>query len=169
MATDASAATDGSASPVTSAPTATDTSPTTGEPGGAASEREPPSWDEVHKLRAEARRHRLTKVAVESERDELRTRLDQHERREVERQIADRVQSPADFWLTTTPSDLRDPDTGELDSERVNERLDALLQERPHWAKAEPGLPSNFSSGVRKPIQKPKTIGEAFKSALHSR
>ena len=82
---------DGSAPDVTSAPTATEPSPATGDPAGAGAEREPPSWEEVRQLRAEAKRHRLTKVAAEQERDQLRTRVDAQDRREVERIAADKL------------------------------------------------------------------------------
>ena len=131
----------------------------------AGSEREPPSWEEVRQLRAEAKRHRLTKNAAEQERDALRGRVDAQDRREVERVAGDRLQNPADLWLTTQLADLRDED-GELDADKISQRVDGVLADRPHWRKTT-GPPPNFSSGVRQPIQKPKSIGEAFKNALN--
>jgi hypothetical protein len=157
---------DGSAPDVTTAPSATEPSPATGEPAGAGSEREPPSWEEVRQLRAEAKRHRLTKNAAEQERDQLRGRVDAQDRREVERIAGDRLASPGDLWLTTQLADLRDED-GELDSDKIGERVESVLSDRPHWRKTS-GPPPNFSSGVRQPLKQPKTIGEAFKNALHT-
>ena len=150
------------ASEATSAPIPGDPSPAASEPAG----REPPSWEQVTQLRAEAKRHRLLKTTAEQERDQLRGRVDAQDRREIERQIGDRLQNPADFWLTAQLSDVRDED-GELDSEKLSARIDETLDQRPHWAKSAPSIPANFSSGVRKPIQKPRTIGDAFKNALN--
>jgi len=158
---------DGSAPDVASAPTASESSPATSEPAGAAAEREPPSLDELRQLRAEAKRHRLAKNAAEQERDQLRTRVDAQDKREVERLAADKLANPSDLWLTTQLADLRDED-GELDSEKIGERLDQLVTEKPHWKRVDRPAP-NFSSGVRKPIRRERTIGEAFKSALTGR
>ena len=165
--TDASPALDGSPPPVADASSTSESSPATGEPAGAGSEREPPSWDEVRQLRAEAKRHRLTKNAAEQERDQLRTRVDAQDRREVERIAADKLANPSDLWLTTQLADLRDED-GELDSEKIGERVDQLVTDRPHWRKSN-GPPPNFSSGVRQPLRRERTLGDAFKNALTGR
>ncbi len=135
--------------------------------GGSApgAERDPPSWDEVRQLRAEAKRHRLTKVVAEQERDQLRGRVDAQDRREVERIAGDQLANPSDLWLTTQLSDLRDED-GELDSEKIGERVEQVLAERPHWRAT---APPDFSSGVRRPVQQPKTLGQAFKDSLLGR
>lgn len=78
-----------------------------------------------------------------------------------------KLASPSDLWLTVNLADLRDGD-GELDSEKIGERLDQLTAERPHWRKTN-GPPPNFSSGVRAPLKRERTIGEAFKNALTGR
>ena len=158
---------DGSAPAVTAAPTATEPAPATPESRDGGSEREPPSWDEVSKLRAEAKRHRLAARAASEERDHLRGRLDAQDKREVERIAGDKLASASDLWLAVKLDELRDED-GELDSEKIGERVDQLVTEKPHWRKVE-GPPANFSSGVRRPISQPKTLGSAFKSALHGR
>lgn len=158
---------DPSAPDVTSAPSGADISIAPSEPAGASTEREPPSWEEVRQLRAEAKRHRLAKNASEAERDQLRGRVDAQDRREVERVAAEQLANPSDLWLTVQLAELRDED-GELDSDKISARLDQLTAEKPHWRKTT-GPPPNFSSGVRSPIKKPATIGEAFKNALHSR
>lgn len=164
--TDTASAVDGSAPDVTNASSATDPSPTTSAPPEAPTEREPPSWDEVKSLRSEAKRHRLAQRAAEQERDQLRTRVDDYDKRDVERQIADRLAAPGDIWLAASLADLRDED-GQLDSDRISERVDAVLADRPHWRKT--GPPTNFSSGVRQPIKRERTIGEAFKNAISGR
>ena len=92
--------------------------------------------------------------------------VDPQDRREVERDRADRLQNASDFWLTTQLADLRDED-GELDSEKIGERVD---QPCPRGRTgADRRARRRTSLGRRKPIQKPKTIGEAFKNALHGR
>lgn len=161
--TDASPALDGSAPDVIGAPPATDHAPPPSDSADAGSEREPSSWEtEIKSLRAEAKRHRLAQRAAESERDQLRQRVDQNDRREVERLVGDRMQNAADIWLTASIGDLRDEE-GTIDAERVAERVDQLLEQRPHWKRT---APADFSSGVRRPIQKPSSIGQAFKNSL---
>ena len=95
------------------------------------------------------------------------TRVDAQDRREVERIAADKLANPSDLWLTTQLADLRDED-GELDSEKIGERVDQLVTDRPHWRKSN-GPPPNFSSGVRQPIRRERTLGDAFKNALTGR
>jgi hypothetical protein len=127
-----------------------------------------PTMDEVRGLREEAKRHRLARRAAEQERDTLRGRVDAHDKTDVERQLADRFAAPGDIWHVVQLSDLRDPDTGELDDERIGEHATHVLEQHPHWAKSS-GMPSGFSSGVRQPIKRSATIGEAFKRSLHGR
>jgi hypothetical protein len=166
--TDSAPALDGSASDVTIAPTATETSASSHEPVGDVSERDAASYDaEVKSLRAEAKRHRLAQRAAESERDTLRTRVDAQDRREVERIAGDHMQNAADIWLTTQIGDLRDEE-GEIDREKINERVEQLLSDRPHWRKPNGPAPG-FSSGVRQPLKPARTIGQAFKNSLGGR
>jgi hypothetical protein len=120
---------------------------------------------EIRGLRAEAKRNRIAAHTAAQERDSLRSRIDSYDRREVERQIADRVQSPSDFWLTVQLQDLRDEE-GQIDAERVAERVDQVLGERPHWRRTER---PDFSSGARRPIVQPKSLGEAFKQSILGR
>ena len=128
--TETSSALDGSAPPVTDATTATETSPATAEHADAGTDRE----SEIRQLRAEAKRHRLAKNAAEAERDTLRGRVDQQDKREVERLAGDRLQNANDIWLTTDIAALRDEE-GALDADKISERLDAVLEQRPHWRK----------------------------------
>lgn len=160
--TDASPALDGNAQDVRRATAATDPSPATGPSADALTDRDPPSWDEVRSLRTEAKNHRLARRAAESERDALRGRVDAHDRSDVERQLADRLAAPGDIWLAVQLADLRDED-GQLDQEKINDRTEQVLADRPHWSKTSR---PDFSSGARTPIKPPKSIGSAFKQAL---
>lgn len=163
--TDASPALDGDAPDVTSAPSASDTSPATPEPAEARTERD---WEtEVKSLRAEAKKYRLSARSAEAERDTLRGRVDAADRREVERIAGESMQNASDLWLTTNISDLRDEE-GEIDRERVSERVEQLLSERSHWRKTS-SVPTNFSSGVRQPIRRNASLGEAFKRSIGGR
>jgi hypothetical protein len=121
--------------------------------------------EQLRALRAEAKQHRLARRAAESERDQLRVRVDQADRDAVERLAGDRLASPSDLWLAVELKDLRD-ENGELDAEKVSERVDAVLADRPHWRKTGP---VDFGGGVRRPIQRSASIGQAFKNALGGR
>ena len=57
----------------------------------------PPSMDEVRGLREEAKRHRFAGRAAESERDQLRARVDAQDRREVERIAGGQMQNAGDL------------------------------------------------------------------------
>jgi hypothetical protein len=136
-------------------------------PSGAASSTTPSTADytpsdEVRSLRSEAKQYRLRAKAAEQERDALRTRVDASDRREVERLAADRLQNASDFWLTTQLADLRDEEGG-IDADKVSERVEQVLADRPHWRKS---APADFSSGARKPLTPPKTLGAAFKATI---
>ena len=151
--------TDGDATPEASA---TDPAPVSSD---VADEGPPPSWDEYRSLRKEAKNHRLALRNAQQERDQLRSGVDARDRREVERMIGDRMQNTADIWLTTDLSAVRD-DEGGVDADKVSAVVEQLLVDKPHWRAQ--GRP-DFSSGVRKPIPQPKTIGQAFKQALGGR
>ncbi len=131
------------------------------EPADGSEPRQP-TLEEVQGLRAEARQHRMRARNAESERDQLRSRLETRERGDVERMVADRLENPGDLWLTTSVSDLKG-DEGEIDHEKLDERLDQLLEQRPHWRKSER---PQFHSGARRPVQRPKTLGEALKRSI---
>jgi hypothetical protein len=125
---------------------------------------EPDVTEQLRALRSEAKQHRLARRAAESERDQLRVRVDQADRLEVERLAGDRLQNPSDLWLTASVADFRD-ENGELDAEKISERVDAVLAERPHWRTP----PADFGSGVRRPIQRSVSLGEAFKRSIAGR
>lgn len=161
--TDASPAVDASAPDATSAPSASETTPAPVESVDAGTEREPPNWEaEARRARAEAKRYRQERNTVQQERDTLRGRIDGVDRREVERIASDRLQDASDIWLTTDIAALRDEE-GALDVDKVSEHLDAVLEQRSHWRKTT-GPPPNFSSGVRQPIKRERTIGEALRT-----
>lgn len=161
--TDRASGLDGSTPDAAGTPVSSETSPATGEPAGAGSEH----GDEIRSLRAEAARRRQAQRAAETERDTLRGRVDRQDRREIERLVGDRLQNAEDFWLTVKLDDLRDDD-GDVDVDRVGERVQQLLSEKPHWAKSQ-APPPNFSSGVRQPLKRQSSLGDAFKNALTGR
>ncbi len=79
--------------------------------------------------------------------------------------VGDKLQNASDIWLTTDLATLRDGE-GQLDTEKIGEHVDRVLDDKPHWRKA---ARADFSSGVRRPIPQPKTIGQAFKDSLIGR
>lgn len=84
------------------------------------------------------------------------------QRADADRVIADRLVDPRDLWAVTDVADLRDDD-GALDQEKVTARIEALIEERPHWAKA---APATFPSGVRGvPTSGTPSFGERIKAA----
>ena len=154
---------EGSAPDVTSASGAADPSPATQSGVRDGTERDYES--EIHSLRSEAKLHRVARRAAEQERDQLRDRVDAHDRADVERRISDRLQTPSDLWLTVKLGDLRD-ESGELDADKLSERVDAVLADRPHWGVGRP----DFSSGARRSIPPPpRSLGDAFKASLFGR
>ncbi len=67
--------------------------------------------------------------------------------------------------------DLRD-DQGKVSPERVNEAIDGLLEERPHWSKPEPepeppdnGYPDLHGGARQSPPSPGPSFGEMLKRA----
>ena len=124
-----------------------------------------PTWPEIRRLRQEAgaRRHQVRELQVE--RDQLRDRVERHDRAEVERLVGDRLLDAADIWTNGTDLEaLRDED-GAIDSERVDEAIKSLVAAKPHY-----GPPAtNFHGGARRPVKQPASFGEALKNRLTGR
>lgn len=88
---------------------------------------------------AEAARYRTRLRATETERDTLAGRVDTLQQREAERLVADRLAQPGDLLgFGATLADVLDADTGDVDPDRVDTLVDALLAERPGLAKVQP-------------------------------
>lgn len=132
------------------------------EPAAPDAEAEAPDTDEPAKLRAEAAKYRRRLRETEAERDQLASRLADHDRAEVERQLGDRLADPSDLWLTTGLDDLRGDD-GAIDPDKVEAARDRAIAEHPHWRPA----PPDFDGGPRGELTDTgmPSFGEALKSA----
>jgi hypothetical protein len=92
--------------------------------------------DPLAAARAEAATYRRKLRDAEAQLEALRARVDGIARSEVEALAADTLRSPADLWLTGTElADLL-ADDGNPDPDKVRTAVEAVLSERPHWAKA---------------------------------
>jgi hypothetical protein len=103
----------------------------------------------------EAAKYRRRLRETEAERDALRERVENYERRDAEgiaRDLGAAV--PADLWTLVGLDDLRG-DSGELDEELVRQRVGAILTERPTWRRPAPDL----GQGPRQPSHEPRTPG----------
>lgn len=110
-----------------------------------------PKPDDDHASR-EAGRYRKRLRAVEQERDRLRERIDEFERREVEALARDLGAAiPSDLWTLIALDDLRNGD-GVLDSEEARSKVNAILAERPTWRRPAPDL----GAGARSPAESHK-------------
>jgi len=75
----------------------------------------------------------------------MREEIDRMHRADAER-MAGELASPADLWLVTDLSELRD-DAGRLDAEKVKSKVSEVLAERPSWRVST----SSFDGGARQP------------------
>ena len=100
---------------------------------------------DVASLRREAAGYRTRLRDTETERDQLRQRLDALERGEVERLAAGAgMSTPTDLWLLVRDLDELRVD-GALNPDRATERIANILSERPSWRTPRP----DFGSGSR--------------------
>lgn len=118
-------------------------------------------------LRREAAQRRRQLREVEAERDTLRARLDDHDRRDVERLAADVLADPRDVWISSSLDQMRAGD-GTLDRERVTAELKRVADEKPHWRKPSPPMP-DFHAGARRPAPEPPSFGAAAKQSIGRR
>lgn len=63
-------------------------------------------------------------------------RLERMQRSEVERIAGTKLASAADVWLDGLTLDALLNDDGDLDADKLEQHLDALLEARPHWRAA---------------------------------
>ena len=101
---------------------------------------------DVAALRREAAGYRTRLRDTEAERDQLRARVERHERADVER-LAEQAgfAQPSDVFMFATDLEQLRVDGGELDTGRVTELAQRVLTERPGLRK--PGL--DFGGGSR--------------------
>lgn len=146
---------------VTPAPEEPQVEPTGSEPDPAE---ETGGTPKEAALRREAAGHRRALREAESQRDAALEQVAALQRDAADRLVGDALQHAPDFWAVTDVADLRD-DQGALDTEKVQARIDALIEERPHWKKA--GDPSGvFNGGVRGDAgNRAPSFGERLKDA----
>jgi hypothetical protein len=117
---------------------------------------------EIARLRHQAAGYRGRLRQVETERDQLAQRLERTQRADVERIAgAHGMATPSDLWLLV-------PDLGELlvdgelNPDRVTERVANILRERPTWRRPKPDLGggSRLTGNGRKPIGLSDLINE---------
>lgn len=122
---------------------ATDTD-TTAKPdpdATGADERDRAADEALGEVRAEAAKYRTRLRDAEADRDAIGERLAEAQRREVSRQVGDRMHDPDDLWMAGTDvADMLDDD-GNIDPERVTLALDELKDARPHWFTTKVGPP----------------------------
>jgi hypothetical protein len=131
------------------------------EPGSAEPQNEPPEASGQNP-NAEAARWRRALRAEEAKTASLAARLDEHDRREVERIAANRLQDPGDLWLATSLDEMRGED-GALDLERVGAELGRITKEKPHWTLPTPDL---HQGAGKNPEPPPPSFGQSIKKAL---
>ena len=160
---------------MTETPEPTTTQPETTEPPGSTQPPTPetietpettePESGDVAAVRREAANYRRQLRAAERERDALREQVDRRDRADAERLAGQTLASGADLWVGGVDlAQLRDEDTGALDPERVNQAVDRVLSERPHWRRS-PRV--SLDGGARRtPEAAPAhPFGEALKQA----
>jgi len=116
---------------------------------------------DLAKLRKEAANYRRRLRETETERDQLRARVDQADRQAVEREIGGPggLAKAEDFWLAGVGLDELRDDEGGLDSDKVRAARDAVLADHPHWREAQP----DFDGGARQSPPGKPSFGAALK------
>ena len=102
--------------------------------------------------RSREARYRTQLRAAEAERDQLRERLEQRDRADVEHLVANRLIDPQDLWAGgVTLADVMDPDSGDISPQLVDEAVTRVTKEHPHW-RFKPAAPASaVSFGAEKP------------------
>jgi hypothetical protein len=83
--------------------------------------------------RTREQKYRQQLRATETERDQLRERLERRDRADVERMITTKLIDPADLWHVVSLADCLDPETGEISPQLVDEAVTRVVKQHPHW------------------------------------
>jgi len=140
-------------------------------PDGGAEEPEAPAppepGDELARTRAEAANRRRQLREVEGERDQLRARVDQHDRAQVEQLAAGQLVDASDIWIIASLEELRDED-GAVDAEKVRAQVADALEKKPHWSKPSeaPNAADHFYPGARASAPEPPSFGSSLKRQI---
>jgi len=104
------------------------------EPPEDASEDRDSGNREAARRRRELRDEQAAHEQTRAQRDQLRQQLDARDTADVERQLASRLEDPADFWREASLADVRGED-GRIDDARLDAAVTELLRTHRHWAK----------------------------------
>ena len=117
---------------------------------------DPPAGDnDLAALHRENTSFRRRLRETETGRDQLAQRLERMQRGEVERQAAGHgMSTPSDLWLLVQDLGELLVD-GELNPDRVGERVQGILRERPSWRRTRP----DYGSGARGVTSNGKPLG----------
>jgi hypothetical protein len=121
-------------------------------PGPAAGDTDGDPVDQtsdVQALRHEAASRRRALRTVEAERDQLKERVDRHDRAEAERLVSDGLADPSDLWGAVGLDAVRGED-GAVDEAKVGDALAGLLERKPHFRK--PSAQPNLHQGARQEV-----------------
>ena len=117
---------------------------------------------DVAALSREAAKWRRQLRETEQREAALEARLDDHDKREVERIAAERMADPEDVWLESSLDAMRD-DGGALDAEKVAAELGRINVKKPHWMKQY----VNHHQGARASVEpEGPSFGQSVKKAL---
>jgi hypothetical protein len=116
------------------------------------------TYDDMHKVREEAKRYRMRLRETEDARTALQTRVDAHDRAAVERIAGEHLNDASDVLLVHELDDFRGED-GTLDEKVVTSTIEQLASEHSHWAKPQ----GSFDGGVRRPVKQEASFGEILK------
>ncbi|MEJ7783808.1 MAG: hypothetical protein WKF96_03325 [Solirubrobacteraceae bacterium] len=110
---------------------------------------------------SEAAKWRRQLRETETERDGLRSQLDDRDRRDVEKMAAERLADPSDFWHGTTVDELRAED-GTIDVGKAEAELTKLIKAKPHYAAP---VRVDLHQGVRQDVDRvePPSFGDALR------
>ena len=134
----------------------TDDTTATQEPGEGTTEQPDTTTDDhsddpTKKARGEAANYRRRlrdaegeRDTIAAERDSLRDRVQARQRGDVEAIASQRLRDATDLWTATDLVGCLGDD-GEIDPAKVTEVVEALVQQKPHYAVIRPG----FDLGVR--------------------
>jgi hypothetical protein len=131
---------------------AVEPTPAPDEQAPAATSAEPEPTGEHASREAASYRRRLRDT--EAERDLLRARVDEYERREVEAVARDLGAAvPADLWTLTKLDDFRVD--GSLDLDAARTRIADVLRDRPTWKRQMPDLGAGARGGAPPTAREP--------------
>lgn len=101
--------------------------------------------------RSREAKYRIALREAEAQRDQLKERLDKRDRAEVEHLVSSRLIDPQDLWHVVSLADLLDPDSGDISPQLIDECLERVIKEHPHW-RFNPAAPASaVSFGAEKP------------------